>query len=333
MSASAPEEQARAVLEPWVHDFYAGGAGDETTLRDNVAAWDRIRLRPRVLRAVGSVDTRTTVLGVDLAAPIGVAPTAFHALAHPHGEVATAEAVRGGAGLLTLSTRSSRPIEEVAPALDGAPWWFQVYVMRDRGRTRDLVRRAVAHGARALVLTADTPYLGRRRTYAPPAHSSDDPDAQQTPDLTFDDIAWLTDVSGGLPVVVKGVLRADDARACADAGAAAVWVSNHGGRQLDGAVATADALAEVADTGVETYVDGGIRRGVDVLRALALGARAAFVGRPVLWALATGGADGVRTLLADLTADVAHAMALAGTPSVEEITRDLVWPPRGEGIR
>jgi 4-hydroxymandelate oxidase len=333
MAESGAEERARAVLEPDVFDYYAGGAGDQTTRAANVAAWDRIVLRPRVLRDVAAVDTRTTLLGTGVATPIGLAPTAFHGLADPEGEAATAAAARDGGTLLTLSTRSSRPVEDVATALGPAPWWFQVYVLRDRGRTRDLVERATAAGARALVLTGDTPFLGPRRTYAPAAVRPEEPAGQEAPDITFDDIAWLREVSGGLPIVVKGVLRADDARTCAASGAAAVWVSNHGGRQLDGAVATVDALPEVAGTGVETYVDGGVRRGVDVLRGLALGARAVFIGRPVLWALAAGGAEGVRGLLSGLNADLELSMALAGAPAISDVTPDLVWTPPAGGIR
>jgi 4-hydroxymandelate oxidase len=329
------EERARAALDPSVYDYYAGGSGNETTLAANVSAWDRIAVRPRVLRDVAAVTTRTTVLGTPVNTPICVAPTAFQALAHPEAETATARAARETGSLLVLSTRTSRPVEEVAAALGPTPWWFQVYVMRKRALTRELVERAVAGGARALALTADTPYLPRGRRDRNPSLKTE-PEAEQAPDLTFDDIGWLREISG-LPVVVKGVLRGDDATACAAAGAAAVWVSNHGGRQLDGAVATADALPEVAEAaaaaGLETYVDGGIRRGVDVLRALALGARAAFIGRPAVWGLAAGGADGVRTELLALVGDLESAMGLAGARSIPEITSDLVWHPPAAGIR
>lgn len=337
--SSGAEEHARTVLVPWVYDYYAGGAGDETTLAANVTAWDRFSLRPRVLRDVRAVETATTLLGTEVASPVAVAPTAFQALAHPDGETATAAAARAAGSLMVLSTRSSRPVENVAAALGDTPWWFQVYVLRDRGLTRELVERAAARGATAMVLTADTPYLGRRRQDPDPALMPD-PAAEQAADLTFDDIGWLREISG-LPVVVKGVLRGDDARDCAAAGAAGVWVSNHGGRQLDGAVATADVLREVVeaartaapDGGLETYVDGGVRRGADVLRALALGARGVFVGRPVLWGLASGGVEGVRRELAGLAADLELAMALAGVRSIPEVTFDLVWPPPEPGIR
>lgn len=335
------EERARRVLEPAVFDFYAGGSGDEATLAASVAAWRRVALRPHVLRDVSSVDTRVRVLGHELPTPVCVAPVGYQALAHPDGELAMAHGARRAGALLTVSTRSSRRIEEVAA--EAGPWWFQAYVLRDRGLTRDLIRRAAGAGAAAIALTGDTPYLGRRRRDRDPGlipdeifgvnlrEGADRALAEQAADVSYDDIAWLAEISG-LPVVVKGVLRGDDARSCAAAGAAAVWVSNHGGRQLDGAVPTAQALPEVADAvrgTVEVYADGGVRTGVDVLRALALGARAVFVGRPALWCLATGGADAVAEGLTELSGGLAHAMGLAGVRSVAEIGRGLCATPAG----
>jgi 4-hydroxymandelate oxidase len=333
------EERARRVLEPAVFDFYAGGSGDETTLAANAAAWRRVALRPHVLRDVSSVDTRVRVLGHELAAPVCVAPMGYQALAHPDGEVAMARGARRAGALLTVSSRSSRRIEDVAA--EAGPWWFQAYVLRDRGLTRELVRRAAGAGAAAIVLTGDTPYLGRRRRDRDPGLIPDEMFgvnlgvnlgagfdrslAEQAADVTYDDIAWLRELSG-LPVVVKGVLRGDDALSCAAAGAAGVWVSNHGGRQLDGALPTAEALPGVAAAvgeAVEVYADGGVRTGVDVLRALALGARAVFVGRPALWCLATGGAETVAEGLAELADGLAHAMGLAGVTTVTEIDRGL----------
>ncbi|MGH3373948.1 MAG: alpha-hydroxy acid oxidase [Actinoallomurus sp.] len=329
------EERARRALEPAVFDFYAGGSGDETTLAANAAAWRRVALRPHVLRDVSSADTRVRVLGHELATPVCVAPMGYQTLAHPDGEVAMARGARRAGALLTVSSRSSRRIEEVAA--EAGPWWFQAYVLRDRGLTRELVRRAAEAGATAVALTGDTPYLGRRRRDRDPGLIPDEVFgvnlgdgfdralAEQAADVTYDDITWLREVSG-LPVVVKGVLRGDDALSCAAAGAAGVWVSNHGGRQLDGAVPTAEALPEVAAAAggtVEVYADGGVRTGVDVLRALALGARAVFVGRPALWCLATGGAETVAEGLAELSDGLAHAMGLAGVTTVTEIDRGL----------
>ncbi|WP_257461607.1 alpha-hydroxy acid oxidase [Archangium lipolyticum] len=338
----ALEALARERLPQAVFDYFAGGSGEESTLAENSAAWARLRLRPRILRDVSSVDTSTELLGTPLRAPVLVAPTAFHSLAHPEAELATARGTREAGSLLVLSSRASRRIEAVAS--HAGPWWFQVYVFRDRGLTRSLVQRATAAGARALVLTADTPYVGLKRsnrgdcTLPLPdedflanleglTHRSL---AEQAPDVTFADIDRLRQDSG-LPVLVKGVLRADDARECLHHGAAGLIVSNHGGRQLDGALATADALPEVVEASedrVPVLVDGGVRSGRDVLRALALGARAVLLGRPVLWGLATNGADGVRQVLDSLREDTAHALALAGLPRLSDVGPDLLAPRR-----
>jgi 4-hydroxymandelate oxidase len=332
------EERAREILPQGVYDYVAGGAGDELTLQENVAAWQRIRLLPRVLRDVSAVDLGTTALGTDLGSPIGVAPTAFHRMLHPDGEVASAAGVAAAGALHVVSTRSTTPVEQVAEALGDNPWWYQVYVLRDRGLTEELVRRAVTAGAKALVLTADTPRLGLRLrdvrndfTLPPNLGSPESLDrpgnlADQDPAVTFDDIGWLASTFG-LPVVVKGVLRGDDAKSSIAAGAAAIWVSNHGGRQLDGAVATADALPAVVDSvgdSAEVYVDGGVRRGIDVLRGIALGAGLVFVGRPVSWALAVGGSELVATTLQTLRDELELALALAGCPKVGDVTSDLV---------
>jgi 4-hydroxymandelate oxidase len=330
------ERRARASLHRDVYDFIAGGSGQERTLRANARAWREVPLLPRVLRDVSAVDTAVVVNGTPLATPIAVAPTAAHRMVHPDGEVATATGAAGAGALYVLSTRSSRPVEEVgaAAAAAGGTWWFQVYVMRDRELTAGLVRRAAAAGATALVLTGDTPVVGSKRRdrggtviderdFIGNTGSLAHPSASgQARDLTLADIGWLGEVSGGLPVIVKGVLRADDAIACVGHGAAAVIVSNHGGRQLDGAIATARALPGVVAAlagRCEVYVDGGLRTGEDILAALAVGARAVFVGRPVLWALAAGGAAGVSDLLTGLTDDLAHAMALAGAGSMAQL--------------
>lgn len=332
------EERARRVLAPGVFDYIAGGAFDELTLAANVADWAKVRLRPRVLRDVSSVSTATTVLGSPVGTPVLVAPTAFHRMAHPDGEPATAKGVAAAESLFVLSTRSTTPVEEVAAAVGDSTWWYQVYVLQEREFTSRLVRRAVESGAAALVLTVDTPVIGRRlrdirNRFEFPSNlgtveSLDRPGnlADQDATVVFEDIGWLGDLSG-LPVVVKGVLRGDDARRCVEAGAAGVIVSNHGGRQLDGAISSAAALPEVHDAvgpDVEVYVDGGLRRGTDVLKAIALGARAVLLGRPVLWGLAARGADGVADVIRGYTDELALAMSLAGCPRIDDITADLV---------
>jgi 4-hydroxymandelate oxidase len=345
----ALEDQARSLLPSAVYDYLAGGADDERTLEDNVAAWARLRLRPRILCDVTEVSVATTVLGTPVRLPVLVAPVAFHRLAHPEGEVATARGAAAAGSIMVVSTRASRTLEDIAAAAPELPPWFQVYVLRDREWTADLVARAAAAGYRALVLTGDTPFVGHRRRDAangfvlPPdvgmanlpagagqavADPDDHPGARQSPAVTFDDIRWLASISR-LPVVVKGVLRGDDAVRCVDAGASALVVSNHGGRQLDGALAGADALPEVVSAvagRVEVYVDGGIRRGTDVLKALALGARAVLVGRPVLWGLATSGAAGAQGVVEHLGEELAQVMALAGARDVDDVTPDLVVP-------
>lgn len=352
---TALEQRARERMEPTAFDYYAGGAESETTLRDNVAAWDHWRLRPRVLRDVSDVSTATTVLGTPVAAPVLVAPTAYHRLAHDDGEAATARGAAAADTLMVVSTLSTVSLEDVAAAAPDAPQWFQLYVFDDRGYSGELVDRAVEAGYRALVLTVDAPVLGYR-----PRDERNDftlPDGvamanmpRQLPEgagsglanlfeshdrrLTFDDLGWLSERSG-LPLVVKGVHRADDAVRCVQVGAAGVVVSNHGGRQVDSAIATADALPEItealADTDAEVYVDGGIRRGTDVLKALALGARAVLVGRPTLWGLATGGAEGVREVLAGLTALLRRSMTMCGVRAPTEATRDIVTADPGGG--
>jgi 4-hydroxymandelate oxidase len=269
-----------------------------------------------------------TLLGTELATPVLVGPTAAHGLAHVDGESETARGVAAAGSLLVVSTRASQPLEQV-PA---GPWWFQAYVVRDRQRTLDLFRRASDAGATAVVLTGDVPYLGNRpgaTRLQLQVNAPDDGDVAD-PSIGLEVIGELAAASG-LPVLVKGVLRGDDAQACLDAGAAGVVVSNHGGRQLDRAVPTVDALAEVAeavDGRGPVLVDGGLRSGLDVLCALALGADAVLLGRPVLWALAAGGAPAVQACLEALTADLSHVMGLAGARSTADLRPDLVSPRR-----
>ncbi|MFB8168386.1 aminotransferase class I/II-fold pyridoxal phosphate-dependent enzyme [Kitasatospora purpeofusca] len=337
------EEAARVRFDQGSWDFVSGGAGQERTLAANLAAFDRVRLRPRVLSGAGVPDTRTTVLGRSWPVPMAVAPMAYHTLADPEGEVATARAA-GRAGLpLVVSTFAGRTFESVAEAA-GAPLWLQVYCFRDRSTTRQLVERAERAGFEALVLTVDAPRLGRRLRdlrndfrlpdgmvpanltggdYASPsAHALTEFD----PALDWTVIDWLRGISS-LPVLVKGVLSAADARAALRAGVDGIVVSNHGGRQLDGAPATLDVLAEIAAAvggACPVLVDGGIRRGADVLAALALGADAVLLGRPVLHGLAVGGEDGAAHLFELITEELVEAMALTGTPSVAEAGPALV---------
>jgi 4-hydroxymandelate oxidase len=328
--------RARAALSPEAHAYYAAGSGDEQTVAEAEEAWRRIHLRPRVLRDVGTVDPSTTLLGQKIAAPVAIAPTAAHGLAHPDGEVATAAGAAKAGSLYVLSTRSTARLEDVVGA--AGTWWMQIYVMADRGLSDELARRAADAGAGAIVLTVDTPAVAAKHKASaalrfpgpgllPELGTAPVEALEQAPDVTERDLQRLAEITG-LPVVAKGVLREDDAQACTDAGAAAIVVSTHGGRQLDGVVPTAWALPEVVEAvgdRVEVYVDGGVRTGRDVLRALALGARAAWFGRPVLWALAAGGADGVADLLDGLRLSVAEALLLAGCPSPTHAGRDLVW--------
>lgn len=338
-------DRAERIVPPDSWSYLNRGSGDQRTVDEAHDAWDRYRLRPRVLRDVSRVTTDLELFG-RWRTPVGIAPTAFHALLHPEGEVATAAGAAAAGAPMVVSSRATRRIEDVAAAIGGA-WWFQVYLMRERAITEALIRRAAAAGATAMVLTADTPYVGHRARSAVlsrPLPLTDEqaltnmgdhlpPDVtdvweliDQRADLSLDDIAWVADASD-LPVIVKGVLRADDAIACVDAGASGVWVSNHGGRQLDRAVPTAAALPEVVaavSDSVPVVVDGGVRDGFDALTALALGARAVMLGRPVMWALAAGGGDAVATALTELTAELRHAMGLAGAAGLAELDPSMV---------
>lgn len=322
-------------------DYYRSGSRDERTLRRNREAWAELELWPRVLVDVAERDLSTSVLGHRVNAPILVAPTAFHGLAHADAELGTVRAAEGT--VMCLSTLSNTAIERVVEASDG-PVWFQLYVYKDRGAARALVERAEAAGCSALVLTVDAPILGVRERdvrnrFTLPAHLSMPnvlPENSTLPEvddsglgtwfaqlldarLSWSDLDWLASITS-LPIVVKGVIRADDARRSRDHGAKAIVVSNHGGRQLDGSVPTAVALPHVARAvDLEVYVDGGIRRGHDVLRACALGARAVLVGRPVLWGLAADGQAGARRALDILRSELSEAMALTGCDRIEDI--------------
>ncbi|MBV9384911.1 MAG: alpha-hydroxy-acid oxidizing protein [Chroococcidiopsidaceae cyanobacterium CP_BM_ER_R8_30] len=343
-------------LSVMARDYYASGAWDEITLRDNRAAFERLRLRPRVLVDVSDRNMNVTVLGQSLALPILVAPMAFQCLAHPDGELATAKATAQMGTVMILSTLSTKPLEAVATASQASTAtpspWFQLYVHRDRGLTKALVERAYAAGFAALCLTVDAPVLGqrecdRRNRFALPTNMELANLAASTeleiphrfqesglfayfleqinPALTWNDLEWLQSLSP-LPLVVKGILRGDDAVRAVEHGAKGIIVSNHGGRQLDGAITTIDALAEIAsavNNRAEILIDGGIRRGTDVLKALALGARAVLIGRPILWGLAVAGSSGVQHVLELLQSELDLAMALSGCARLQDIDTSL----------
>jgi len=337
------EEAARERLDPAVFDYFAGGAGDEQTLADNPAAWRRVWLRPRALVDVSGADPAVDLLGHRLALPVLLAPMAAQRLLHPDGEVAAARAAGAAGTVYCLSTRATADVEEVAAAASG-PLWFQLYVHVDRARTARVLGRLRALGVERVVLTVDLPVLGRRERdlrhgelRMPDGLRLADHEgrggagevkviAGWEPSLTWEDVAWVRERSG-LPVLVKGVLTGEDARAALDAGAEGVVVSNHGGRQVDGCVPTAVALREVAAAiggRAPVLVDGGVRDGADVVRALALGADAVLVGRPYAWGLAQDGEAGVRRVLDAFADDVRRTLALVGCPTPADVTADRV---------
>ncbi len=325
------EAAARGVLPPGVFHYIAGGAGAERTLAANDAAFDRWTIWPSMLRGSGEPDPSTSVLGTPFAFPVGIAPWAFQWQVHADGESGTARAAAALGVPMCVSSTVLDGLEDVAAS--GASLWWQLYIWRDRAATADLLQRAEAAGYRALVWTVDVPALGRRhrdtRTgYALPVGPAGSPQEFE-PNLSWDDLAWIRAQAPSLPVIVKGIVRDDDARAAIEHGADAIVVSNHGGRQLDRAPATLDALPGVVDAAagrVPVLVDGGIRDGADVVIALALGAAAVLVGRPSAWGLAFGGQAGVEAVLGFLRDGFVSAMANAGCRAVGDIARDLVRP-------
>ena len=343
--AAALEQRAKAKLPEAVHRYIRQGSRDGVSADEAVAAWDAFRLVPRVLRDVSDVRTSVTLLGTEFATPFGIAPTTMQRAAHPDGEVAMARAAAKAGSLLVLSSNAGSTFEDVAAT--GAAWWLQMYVTADRPASRPVLERAAGAGAKAIVLTVDTPVVATKfdgdgetvwdlaepgwlRVNFPQGYD-DHPGHEKATDLGPEDIDWLTDVTG-LPVVVKGVLHPADARRCVEAGAAAVWVSNHGGRQLDYAVPTAEALGQVAaavDSDAQLYVDGGIRCGRHALVAASLGADAVFVGRSPFYALADEGERGVVRLLEELGSELREALRLAGAPVWTVVPRDLAHPVPG----
>ncbi len=344
---------ANKVLQRDVFDYYEGGALDEVTLKENTASWQRVNLYYRVMAGVRAMDVGTTVLRRPISMPVMVAPTAFHKLACPEGEVAAARAAARAHTAFCLSSLSTTAMEEVFTCAS-SPKWFQLYIYKDRGLTRELVARAEAAGAEAIVLTVDAPGWGNRERDArngfrlppgltvanvAPVGKGDFPQVEGSglaayvrtyleSALSFDDLDWLCGTTE-LPVIVKGVCRGDDARRSADRGAAAVVVSNHGGRQLDTAPATCEALPHVVDRvagACEVYVDGGIRRGSDVLKAVAMGARAVLIGRPILWGLVLAGEEGASAVLEILRRELEEAMLLCGFSTLGEIDGSVLAP-------
>jgi isopentenyl diphosphate isomerase/L-lactate dehydrogenase-like FMN-dependent dehydrogenase len=340
------EKLAATKIDPPSWDFYQGGTEDEITLHANRTAFERIRLRPRVLVDVSKCDLSTSVLGIPISMPVIIAPTAGHGLAHPDGECATARAAHEAGTLMIISTDSTRSLEDIAGGTNG-PLWFQLYI-HTYDEAEALVRRAEAAGYKAIVLTVDLPRFSKRER--PLRHDFERLNRERFPEafkgnanhlvgksaeeglhyigdtLTWGVIDWLHSITR-LPIVVKGILTAEDARLAVEHHANCIIVSNHGGRQLDGAIASIDALPEVLQAVAgrcEVLVDGGIRRGTDILKALALGARAVLVGRPVLWGLAVQGQDGVRGVLEILRDEFECALALAGCPDAKSISRSLL---------
>jgi 4-hydroxymandelate oxidase len=354
------ETLASQYLPKMAFDYYASGSWDEITLRDNREAFNSYKLRPKMLVDVSHRDLSTTICGKSIDLPILIPPMAFQCLADPEGELITAKVAATLNTIMILSTMATMSLEDVALASretrQDANLWFQLYVHRDRALTRELVTRAEAAGYQALCLTVDAPLLGkrerdRRNQFTLPPEltlanlvSSKYLKIPQTqgesglftyfaeqldPSLSWEDLEWLQSITK-LPVIIKGILRGDDAKKALDYGAKAIIVSNHGGRQLDGAISTIDALSEVVETvgdQTEILIDGGIRRGTDILKCLALGAKAVLVGRPILWGLAVNGLSGVNHVLELLREELDIAMALSGCAKLADIDRSLVVMP------
>lgn len=326
------EPVAKEKLPPDVYDYYAGGAGDERTLEENLRAFDRWLLRPRFLRGSGAPDPATEVLGTRIELPVLVAPWAYQGRAHPDGERAT---VRGAARAGTIAVVSSTAVDDlegIAAASEGPKWW-QLYLFADAGLNTEMLGRVVSAGYDAICWTVDFPVAGLRhrdvRSGFVMPYGVGDGDYVYEPNMTWDHLTFIREHAPDLPVLVKGILTAEDALLAIEQGADGIAVSNHGGRQLDSCAASLDALPEVVEAvagRLPLLMDGGVRRGTDVLKAIALGADAVMVGRPAAWGLAAEGEDGVAGVLGILRAEVENAMALTGCRTIAEIGRELVAP-------
>ncbi|CAB3237378.1 unnamed protein product [Arctia plantaginis] len=348
------EQAALALLSKTARDYYKSGATDEQTLAENKLAFQRLRIRPKCLVGVERCNLHTTVLGVDVSMPVGISPTAMQRMAHPDGELANVKAAQEEGTVFTLSTIATSSIEEVAEAAPLATKWFQLYIYNDREVTKKLVQRAVKAGFKAIVLTVDTPLFGLRRAdirnkFTLPSHlrlanfdgllstkiqSTDSGSGLNKyveelfdKSLTWNEVKWLKSITT-LPIIAKGVLRGDDAVKAVEAGCSAILVSNHGARQLDGVAASIEALPEIVEAlknyNVEVYLDGGVSTGTDVFKALALGAKMVFVGRPALWGLTVGGQAGVQRMLNIFRTELQYTLQIAGTPTIADITKDMV---------
>jgi isopentenyl diphosphate isomerase/L-lactate dehydrogenase-like FMN-dependent dehydrogenase len=328
-------ERAAANVDPRIWCYFEGGAGDEVTLRANVAAYGRWRFRPRMLVDVSTVETGTTLLGTPVPLPLGIAPFAMQRLLDPDGECATARAAGAAGVLMTVSTLTTCTHAEIRAASEG-PRWLQLYILKDRQHTLDHIAEAQEAGYSAVVLTVDLPYVGRRERDLRLGFANPPPDLhlpyanlfETTPSLTWRDLEWIREATD-LPLALKGILTREDAVLAVEHGADAVWVSNHGGRQLDGVAASLDALPEVVDAvggRCEVYLDGGVRRGGDVLKGLALGARAVFAGRAIAFGLAVAGERGVAHVLSLLRDEIELALGLLGCTSPDQVTRSHVEP-------
>ncbi|KAF5910929.1 hypothetical protein HPG69_000893 [Diceros bicornis minor] len=339
------QARARERLSKLTWDYIEGGAGEGFTQEDNITAFKKIRLRPRYLKDVSEVDTRTTIQGEEISAPICISPTGFHCIAWPDGEMSTARAAQAAGICYVTSTYASCTLEDIVSTAPGGLRWFQLYVQRDRQLNRQLIQRVESLGFKALVITVDVPISGNRwhdvrnqldlktnlllKDLRSPKERNSMPSLQMSridPSICWDDLSWLQSITQ-LPIILKGILTKEDAELAVKHNVQGIIVSNHGGRQLDEVPASIDALTEVVAAvkgKIEVYMDGGIRTGNDVLKALALGAKCIFLGRPILWGLACKGERGVEEVLNILKNEFHTSMTLTGCRSVAEINRDLI---------